>query len=68
MVGNGVDREIPPGQVVHERHAEFHHRMTPVRLNVLPERRDLVRPVGGIEHRDGAVLDADRHRAPEGQS
>src|SRR6267378_1213439 len=65
VVRDGVDREVPARQVIHQRHAELHHRVPPVGLDVLAERGDLVLAVVLVEHRNGAMLDSHRHRALE---
>ena len=65
MVGDGIDREIAPRQVVHQRDAELDDGVPAVGVNVLPKGRDLVRLIGAIEHRDRAVFDPHRHGALE---
>ena len=65
MIRDGIDREVAAGEVIHQGHAEPDHGVAPVRLDILPERRDLVRSAPRVEHRDGAVLDPHRHGALE---
>ena len=63
MIGDGVDGKVAPRQVVHERHAELHHRVAAICLDILPKGRDLVRLIVRVEHSHGAVLDSHRHGA-----
>jgi len=57
VVRDGVDREVPAREVVHQRHPELHHGVPAVGLDVLAERGDLVLAILLVEHGDGTVLD-----------
>ena len=63
-VGDGVDREVAPRQILVERGAELHLGVPSVGLHVAPKRRHLVHHAGAVEHADRPELDADRNRAP----
>ena len=65
VVGDRVNSEVAPGQVVHQRYAKLHYGVPPVGLDVPPERGDFVRPVVPVQHRDRAVLDPHRDGALE---
>jgi hypothetical protein len=65
VVRDGVDREVATRQVVHQRHAEFHHRVPAVGLDVLAEGGDFVLALLLVQHGHGTVLDPHRHRALE---
>src|SRR5438132_10775832 len=65
MVGDRVDREVAPGEVVSERDAELHYGVPAVGADVPAERGDLVGPLVPVEYRHRAVLDPHRHRTLE---
>ena len=54
MIGDGVDREIAPGEILFDGLRVLDHGMAAVRLDVLAERRHLV---------DTAVAATDAHRS-----
>ena len=60
---DGVDREIPPRQILVERRSEGHLGMPAVSSHVATECRDLVEHAGVIEHADRPELDAHRDGA-----
>jgi hypothetical protein len=64
VVGDRVDGEVAPGQVVVQRGTEFHDRMAAVRRHIAPEGGDLVVASAGA-HRHGAEPLADRHGVAE---
>src|SRR5688572_27682597 len=61
MPGNGVEREIPAGQIFLDRVRELNDGMPAERFDVAPECGDLVHHAIAGEHADGPVLDADWH-------
>src|SRR3989454_86352 len=65
VVGDCIDREVAPREIVHQRDAELHHRVAAVGPDVLAKRRHLVGRVALVQHRDRAVLDPHGDRALE---
>ena len=61
MIGEGVDGEVAPGQVVLERDAVLHDRVPAVGLDVLAEGRHLVQQPLPVEHAHRAEPEPDRH-------
>ena len=60
MVGDGVDGEVPAGQILVQRDAIVHHRMAAVGDDVAAKRGHLVQHAPPVQHADRAVLLADR--------
>src|SRR6185295_11321340 len=63
MVGNGVDGEVAPGEIVIQRHSVRNHCVTAVGRNVAAESGNLVHRPVTVEHADGTVLESNRSRA-----
>ena len=63
--GDGVDREVPAGQILLHPVCELHHRPPSEGLHVPAEGGDLDEIPGPGEDAHGAVLDTDGHGAPE---
>ena len=64
-IGDRVDGVIAAREIVVERRAELDDRVTPVGLNIFPERRHLVHHVVVIEDSDRSELDPDGDSALE---
>jgi hypothetical protein len=63
MIGNGIDREVAPGQVILQRHPVCHHGVTSIRGHVAAEGGDLVQLSAMVENPHRTVLHAYRDRA-----
>ncbi len=61
VVGDGVDGEVPPGQVFVERGAEGNDCVTAIGLDVAAEGGHLVKMPAPVEHADRPVADAHRN-------
>jgi len=62
--GDGVDRKIPPRQIIIQRRTKLHLGMTAIGSHVAAKGRDLMHRSVTVDHAYRAEVDADRNRTP----